>query len=58
MGLHPETEGYYTAENQGFEYVNKLPELPKWLLNAIISKNARWVDQLLKLPESSSQFCS
>jgi hypothetical protein len=41
MGLHPETEGYYTAENQGFEYVTKLPELPKWLLNAIISKNAR-----------------
>ena len=41
MGLHPETEGYYTAENQGFEYVSKLPELPKWLLNAIISKNAK-----------------
>ena len=41
MGLHPETEGYYTAENQGFEYVDRLPELPQWLLNAIINKNVR-----------------
>jgi len=41
MGLHPETEGYYTAENQGFEWVGKLPEFPGWLLNAIINKNVR-----------------
>ena len=39
MGLHPETEGYYTAEDQGFEWVDNLPELPDWLLNAIINKN-------------------
>jgi phage/plasmid-associated DNA primase len=41
MGLHPETDGYYTAENQGFEWVDNLPELPDWLLNAIINKNVR-----------------
>lgn len=41
MGLHPETDGYYTAEDQGFEWVNRLPELPDWLLNAIINKNVK-----------------
>jgi len=41
MGLHPETEGYYTAEDQGFEWVDRLPELPDWLLNAIINKNVK-----------------
>ena len=41
MGLHPETEGYYTAEDQGFEWVTELPELPDWLLNAIINKNVK-----------------
>ena len=41
MGLHPETEGYYTAEGQGFEWCDKLPEFPDWLLNAIINKNVK-----------------
>jgi P4 family phage/plasmid primase-like protien len=41
MGLHPETDGYYTAEGQGFEWVTELPEFPDWLLNAIINKNVR-----------------
>jgi phage/plasmid-associated DNA primase/DNA-binding MarR family transcriptional regulator len=41
MGLHPETEGYYTAPGQGFEWVTKLPELPDWLLNEIINKNVK-----------------
>ena len=41
MGLHPETEGYFTAEDQGFEWVDELPEFPDWLLNAIINKNVR-----------------
>jgi P4 family phage/plasmid primase-like protien len=41
MGLHPETDGYYTAEGQGFEWVPELPEFPDWLLNAIINKNVR-----------------
>lgn len=41
MGLHPETDGYYTAEDQGFEWVGNLPELPVWLLNAIINKNVK-----------------
>ena len=41
MGLHPETEGYYTAEGQGFEWCDKLPEFPEWLLNAIINKNVK-----------------
>jgi phage/plasmid-associated DNA primase len=41
MGLHPETDGYFTAENQGFEWVDELPEFPDWLLNAIINKNVK-----------------
>lgn len=41
MGLHPETDGYYTAEGQGFEWCDKLPEFPAWLLNAIINKNVK-----------------
>lgn len=41
MGLHPETDGYYTAQGQGFEWVNSLPEFPEWLLNAIINKNVK-----------------
>lgn len=41
MGLHPETEGYYTAEGQGFEWVDRLPNFPDWLLNAIINKNVK-----------------
>jgi phage/plasmid-associated DNA primase len=41
MGLHPETDGYFTAEGQGFEWVDELPEFPEWLLNAIINKNVR-----------------
>jgi phage/plasmid-associated DNA primase len=41
MGLHPETDGYYTSEGHGFEWVDKLPEFPAWLLNAIINKNVK-----------------
>ena len=41
MGLHPETEGYYTAEDGGFEWVHNLPELPDWILNGVINKNVR-----------------
>ena len=41
MGLHPETEGYFTADGLGFEWANKLPELPDWILNGIITKNAK-----------------
>lgn len=41
MGLHPETEGYYTAEGMGFEWVDSLPEFPDWLLNLIINKNIK-----------------
>ena len=41
MGLHPDTQGYYTAKDQGFEYVDKLPDMPDWLMNAIINKNAK-----------------
>ena len=41
MGLHPETDGYYTAEGQGFEWIEELPEFPAWLLNAIINKNVK-----------------
>jgi len=41
MGLHPETDGYFTAESQGFEWIDELPEFPEWLLNAIINKNVK-----------------
>jgi len=41
MGLHPETEGYHTAEGLGFEWANKLPELPEWIIRSIINKNVR-----------------
>jgi phage/plasmid-associated DNA primase len=41
MGLHPETDGYYTIEKQGFEWAHQLPEFPAWLLNAIINKNVK-----------------
>ena len=41
MGVHPETEGYYTGENLGFEWANNLAELPDWILNGIITKNAK-----------------
>ncbi|NBX50783.1 hypothetical protein EBT25_12790, partial [bacterium] len=41
MGVHPETNGYYTGENLGFEWASDLPELPEWILNGIITKNAK-----------------
>ncbi|MGA1713319.1 MAG: PriCT-2 domain-containing protein, partial [bacterium] len=41
MGVHPETDGYYTGDDLGFEWANKLPELPDWILNSIITKNAK-----------------
>ena len=41
MGLHPDTNGYYTAKNEGFEWISKLPELPEWILNCIINKNIK-----------------
>jgi P4 family phage/plasmid primase-like protien len=41
MGVHPETDGYYTGNNLGFEWAKDLPELPDWILNSIITKNAK-----------------
>ena len=41
MGLHPDTDGYYTAPEEGFEWIGKLPELPEWILNCIINKNVK-----------------
>lgn len=41
MGLHPETEGYYTPAGMGYEWVQELPELPEWLLTLIINKNIK-----------------
>jgi len=41
MGLHPDTDGYYTAHKEGFEWIDQLPELPQWLLNCIINKNVK-----------------
>jgi phage/plasmid-associated DNA primase len=41
MGLHPETNGYFTGEGCGFEWSQELPEFPEWLLAAIINKNVK-----------------
>ena len=41
MGVHPETDGYYTGDGLGFEWSDSLPELPDWILNNIITKNAK-----------------
>ena len=41
MGLHPETDGYFTPPEEGFEWSKKLPELPDWILNCIINKNVK-----------------
>jgi P4 family phage/plasmid primase-like protien len=41
MGLHPETDGYFTAPDQGFEWVDSLPDFPDWLLTEIINKNVK-----------------
>jgi P4 family phage/plasmid primase-like protien len=41
MGVHPQTDGYYTGENLGFEWAKDLPELPDWILNGVITKNAK-----------------
>ena len=39
MGSHPETDGYFTKENEDFRYVKSLPEIPGWILNFIKLKN-------------------
>jgi len=39
MGAHPETDGYYTLEGEGFEHIDALPELPAWIETAIAVKN-------------------
>jgi hypothetical protein len=41
MGSHPETAGYFTAPDQGYEWVSKLPTLPSWILCGITEKNER-----------------
>ena len=41
MGLHPETEGYFTPDGLGYEWVSNLPEFPECLLNEIITKNVK-----------------
>jgi len=35
MGSHPDTEGYHTTTNGGFEHAKNPPELPEWLYQAI-----------------------
>ena len=39
MGSHPETDGYFTAPGGGYEWVDKLPTLPEWILVEILAKN-------------------
>ena len=35
MGAHPDTDGYRTLENKGYEHAKNLPEMPEWLYKAI-----------------------
>ena len=54
MGLHPDTQGYYTAKDQGFEYVDKLPEVPEVLSESqttIVVRDSKegWARALRKL---------
>ena len=39
MGHHPNTDGYFTKDGEDYEFVNNLPVIPDWLLNAIAKKN-------------------
>jgi len=41
MGLHPETDGYFTPDGSGYEWTSNLPEFPDCLLNEIITKNVK-----------------
>ena len=41
MGSHPETDGYYTPEGLGFEWVLSIPCLPAWILEGIKDKNKK-----------------
>jgi phage/plasmid-associated DNA primase len=41
MGLHPETDGYFTPDGLGYEWATNLPEFPDSLLNEIITKNVK-----------------
>ena len=35
MGSHPDTDGYFTTPNGGFEHAPNPPELPEWLYQSI-----------------------
>ena len=35
MGNHPDTDGYRTLPDKGFEHASELPDLPEWLYTAI-----------------------
>ena len=41
MGLHPETDGYFTPDGLGFEWADDIPVIPEWLLECVNEKNVR-----------------
>jgi len=41
MGLHPNTEGYFTKDKEGYECVEELPQLPDWILSGVLNKNVK-----------------
>jgi P4 family phage/plasmid primase-like protien len=41
MGFHPDTDGYYTKENEDFRFATDLPLLPEWILDSIKIKNRK-----------------
>ena len=41
MGAHPDTEGYYTKDGQDFDFIEKIPNLPPWILTEIAIKNKK-----------------
>ncbi len=41
MGMHPDTEGYFTKEQEDFTFSKELPEIPDWILAGIVLKNMK-----------------
>ena len=41
MGKRKDTAGYYTPEGRGFEWCNKLPDCPDWVIKLCVAKDKR-----------------
>jgi len=41
MGKHPDTQGFYTLEGEGFEHCENLPLVPEWIIANIHAQNKK-----------------